>query len=331
MLGIFRTNQFLINLLLLFYAAALHLSAFILPEAIWEIPARGVLSTLVYQWLPPFSMWADITAILLVFVQAVILNVFFADNRITKEYTLFPGLFYILLSSFFPEFLYLSPLLMANTFYLLAYKELFATYRKPKAAKPIFNAGLWLGLASLFYFPFTFFLIWGFISLNVTRAFRIRERYMLLTGMLVPYILAGSAYFYWESLDAFIQLQFISNFSWLDLKETDGSLFYIKLFALGLLVLVILLSYGSYSSRTTIDVQKKISLLYWGLLFGGLSLLFQSNITLADSAILTIPLGILLSINFTRLSNRWAESWHLLLITALLIFHYHSFFFLSSL
>lgn len=326
MLEIFRTNQFIVNILLLFYAGVLHLSAIIWPDTSWAVPAHGVLADWVYGWVGAVGRWPEILATLLVFVQAVILNAFFSDNRLTREFTLFPGLFYLLVASALPDFLHLSPLLMANTFYLLAFREAFSIYRRPQAAGAIFNAGFWVGLASLFYFSFVIFLVWGFVALNIMRAFRIRERFMILIGLLVPYILLGVYYFYTNRWADWIQRQFVENFEWLDLPGAATTWLIVQLVFLGLILLVVLLSYGNYASRQTIDVQKKISLMYWGLFLGGLSLFFQADITIDHAAILAVPMGMLLSLTFVNASRQWAEAWHLLLLAAILFLQYRSFF-----
>ena len=326
MLNIFRTNQLIFNFFLLLYAGVLHLSAIAWPDLAWEVPTHGLLAGWVYQWIGSTGRLAEIISVLLVFSQAILLNVFFVNNRITRDYTLFPGLFYILIASALPEFLHLSPLLMANTFYILAYKELCATYRRSIAAAQIFNSGLWIGLASLFYFSFILFLIWGFIGLNIMRAFRIRERFMLFMGLLVPYILIATYYFYTGQWGEWVQLQFTNNYAWLDFSKAVSNLFVLKGSLLGLLLLILIMSYGNFYSRRTIDVIKKFNLMYWALLFGGCSLLFQAGLTIEHLAILTVPMGMLLSVIFVQLSSNWAEFWHLLLIAAVLFFQYYSFF-----
>lgn len=326
MLNIFRTNQLIVNIFLLFYAGGLHLSAILWPDMDWTAPQHGALADWVYGWIGSAGRMAEIAATLLVFLQAVLLNVFFSSNRITREYTLFPGLFYILIASAIPEFLHLSPLLLANTFYLLAYKELFDTYRRPSAAAAIFNSGFWIGVASLFYFSYVEFLIWGFVGLNIMRAFRIRERFMLLIGLVAPYILMGAYHFYVDQWDTWIQSQFIDSFDWLDFQKLPSNLLMIKLGLLGLLLLVLLLGYSGSSGRRTIDVQKKVNLMYWGLLFGGFTLLIQAGITIEHILILAVPMGMLLSIVFVGLSSRWAEALHILLVATVLFFQYHNFF-----
>ncbi len=124
--------------------------------------------------------------IVLLSLQAVLINVLVSNHRLASEVSLFPGLFYILIASSLPDFLCFSPIHLANTFLIIALGILMATYKQSSCADLIFNVGLWLGVASLFYPPFLLFLFVGMAGLNVLRAYKIRERLMILAGMADP-------------------------------------------------------------------------------------------------------------------------------------------------
>ena len=149
---------------------------------------------------------------------------------------------------------------------------------------------------------------------------------MLLIGMLVPYILTTVYYFYTGRLEEWIQIQFVNSYGWLDFQTTQSNLFSAKTLLFGVILLGLLINFGRYSNRRTIDVQKKISLMYWGLLFGGLSIIIQADVSLEHLSIMAIPIGMLLSIAFVQLSRRWAEAWHLLLVAIALFFQYYAYF-----
>jgi len=193
-LALFRTNQFVANILLLLYAVVVRGSVFIHSETV-ALSQPGIFSKLLYQWLPPNSIEGFAVATILVFIQAVILNIAVGKNRIANEISLLPGMFYVLLSSAFSEFLYLSPLILANTFYIIVLMELFSTYRKYSAAGAIFNIGLWAGVASLFYGSYLFLFILGMAGLAILRSFKLKEQLMAISGLLVPYILTGTYFF----------------------------------------------------------------------------------------------------------------------------------------
>jgi len=148
-LGFFRTNQITANFLLILYVIVARSAIFVFPQD-WEPVSSGLFSDAVYRLVGTSGLWPAIWAAMLVFVQAVLVNALVAKFRIANEITYFPGVFYVLLSSCIPEFHYLSPALMANTFYILAFYELFDTYKKLSAASWLFNLGLW----RLFTLPF---------------------------------------------------------------------------------------------------------------------------------------------------------------------------------
>jgi hypothetical protein len=138
---------------------------------------------------------------------------------------------------------------------------------------------------------------------------------MVLTGVLVPYILRTLYFFWFDQLDYFLNQQFSLPDAWFDFRPAPAlSAPYFKLGLFAVLLLVVLFSHNQYLTKKTIQQQKKINLLFWGLLCGGLTLSFQPAIQLDHLLILAPPLGLLLAINFTRLNRNWSELLHLLLL-----------------
>lgn len=324
MLNLFRTNQLLFSVLLIFYAAVLHLVVFVIPID-WQPSSYGYLSAKLYDWIGYKGLIPDILAIVLLFLQATAINSIVATHRLDDSVTLFPGLFYILISSALPQFLHLSPLLLANTFYLIAISELFKVYKKPAAADNIFNIGFWISVASLFYFSYAIFIIMGLVGLNILRAFNLQERLIALSGALVPYILVGVYAFWIDEWTVFVQQQFVKNLAFLDFKGLPGIESYLKIAFVDIFLIVAIFSYGAYNLKKNIQVQKKFDVLYWGLLFSAFTILFQSGIQLDHLLIFAVPLGIMISINFTSLSRRWAEILHLFILLVIFIFQYQQF------
>jgi hypothetical protein len=322
-LSLFRTNQLLNNFLLLFYVAILYVHVFLMPQG-WEPSQAGILAHSVYQWLPWNSLTADIIAALLVLLQGIMINFLIADNRLNAETNLFPGFFYILIASALPEFTHLSPVHMANTFYILALINMFSIYNNNRSAGAIFNIGFLIGLGSLFYFSYWVLLLVGFFSLRILRAFKIQERLMLLAGALVPYLLLGTYYFWHDQLAYFLDFQFNTGFQWWSVFFVDSlpSIDYFKLGLMGLLILLALVSYNQNISKRVRESQKKMSILYWMLFLGVFTLLVQADFHLDHILVIAVPLGILLSFNFTQLSRNWAELLHFFLLLIVLFFQY---------
>ncbi len=325
MLQLFRTNQFAVNILLLFYASLLWFSTFVIAHPV-SVVKGGALGELFLFWVDPTSTAANLIAIILVFFQAFLVNVLVSKYRMASELSLFPGVFYILLTSFFPDFLYLSPILIANTFLILLFYELFDTYRQPSSAAKIFNVGFFVGLASLIYGSYFLFIFLAIIALSILRAFRTKEIVILVIGLGVPYFLGGTLSFWLDQWDFFWQAQFGNVYEFLNFVGGATWINYAKLSFIGLLLLIVIFSYRSYNLKKNIRIQKNISIFYWALLIGALSLLVQSPIALIHLLIIVPVLAILLSFSFLKFSKPTAEALHLIFLICALLLQYKTLF-----
>lgn len=317
MLTFFRTNQVFYSVLLIFYILLLRFSVFLAPFQ-WEPSGHGVFSELVYGLIGSQTLVAHGTAIVLVLIQAFLVNLIAINGRLANEVNLFPGLFYVWISCCIPDFLYLSPVLMGSTFFLMSVHELFDTYKNPACADRLFNAGLWMGVASLFYFPFAFFLLFLLAGLNILRAFNLQEVLMIGLGMFLPYLLTA-LYFFWVGAPGrFWDIQFSRNLSFWEFGGGMGWEAAIKLLIFGILIVFVLFNNGFYLIKKNIQVQKKISILYWALVAAVISVPFQTNVNLEHLLMLAPALGILLSFTFTSMKPQWAESIHFLMVVVAL-------------
>ena len=106
---------------------------------------------------------------------------------------------------------------------------------------------------------------------------------------------------------------------------TSGFAFWAAVCGFSIVLILALTQFGGLVYRKTIQVQKKLSLLYWTMLIGGLSTLTIKGIQIENWLSVTIPLGIVTGFVFTNMPRRWSESLHLMLLAAVLILHYKQF------
>lgn len=298
-------------------------SAFFVPSVKEQYEGHGVLSDWLIGYWGTTGPLATSIGIAIVFFQALLINIIVAKFRMANGVSLFPGLIYALLTSMFPEFLSLSPALMANTFFIVALWELYETYRKNNVAGNIFNVGFWIGVASLFYFSEVVFLVLALIGLNVLRVFKFKELLMLLIGFLVPYIIS-SVYFFWnDSLKAFLQKYIYDSFSFLDFYILNDISSYIKLGFMALLGLIVFISFNEYYAKKNIQAQKNISVLYWIIFIATISFFIQTEVQFFHLLLFTVPIGILLSFNFQKFNPPIAEAIHLLLFVAIIVWQFN--------
>ncbi len=321
MLALFRTNQALANILILLYLGLVRAVVFIHPPDITPL-SEGILSSWVLQSSPPSSNEAKIAAIMLIFIQAIFINGFMWRYRIGSQLTLLPGMFYALAASILPDFLTLSPILLANTFLILALYYLFSIYRRPQAADLIFDVGIWIGTASLFYFSYWVFMFWGFIGLATLRGIRPKEFLMLLIGMLIPYFLLG-VYLYWNNrLPELLGNHVFGNAAFCDFSfPLHDTMTYLKFGMLGALVLLSMFSAAS-SGRRDVSTEKFVNILYWMLIIAAATWVAQRHVGLSNLQVLSLPLGLLLSLAVFKIKESFAETLHFLLLLVILIVQY---------
>lgn len=321
-LSIFRTNQIFTGILYIFYIVALWHPVFVFPSPPVH-QTSGIFGIKLNDWSEGHLFSSQVVAILLLWGQALLVSTLVNRHRISPDSNLIPGLIYILVTSCFKEFLHLSPVLVANTFFLIALYNLFDTYKKTSCADLLFNTGLWLGIASLFYMPYLYFIVFCFIAINILRSANLKEYLIVLNGLMVTYFLAGVYFFWQDQLPWFFEQQFhrqagfiIPHLKWDNAAGIPAGIFLT-------LILFTLFNAGSYTYKQNISTQKFISVLFLALFFGGVVVLFQQQISLDNLLITAIPVGIFLGITFSSIRNRLAgEMFHLILFTAVILTHY---------
>ena len=318
-LQFFRTNQLLVSLLLVFYALLLRWGA---PA---EVPGTaGIWGAAMREWITGPTARYLLGAVLLT-LQATFLNFTVARNRLSRDLGQLPGLGYILVASLLPAFLDLSGPLLANTFLLLAYGELCATYKLGRANHRLFNAGLWIAVASLFYVGYLLFLPWVFLGINSLRKPSAREWIVALLGAATVYWLVGVLYYWGDAFAHFRTLQ-LEAFGALDFRGSGKWSSWVAVGGFLLLLLYLLVQAGRLVTRTTIDVRKKINLLYLALLFSPLVLVLQGTLYLEALLVAAVPLGGLLGLHFLRLRPAVAEALHLVLLVGVLVWRFRGYF-----
>lgn len=281
-------------------------------------------SNSIQAWLLGFfeSAWSqEVVASLFVFIQAVYLNRIIICNRLSQEITLLPGLCYIVLCSLIPSYTNLSLPLISNFFILMFISKAFKFYKRPKAASLVFDIGLHISLAAIFYWPCFILFLAGYISLMVLRSVKWQDRIHFLCGVLLPFAL------WWVYAHSYTEngkevLQYIGTIGVFKslLGYTPVEYLYISMVLI--LILSTLFKYGSLVKKKSIQVQKKIDILFWVLLCSGFATLWAGF----DPPLLLIswiPVAYFLSqglLSFKKPLN--AELIHLFTLVFLFLLHF---------
>jgi hypothetical protein len=321
-LTLFRTNQAVANIIVLAYLFIIRFSLF--THAFPWNPDNsnaGMPSLWVFQFISRFGINPALVSLALVFVQAFYINLMYRNYRATQEVTLLPGVFYALAASLMPEFMNLSPILLANTFLLLAIENVYSVYRANDCADKIFNIGFWIGVASTFQFSFTMFLVAFFVGLTIMRGFRLNEFLMFFIGFFIPHILL-SVYMFWINQLGGMKQNISDNLGFFNIQMHHEQFASLKIILASILIGFVLITSGLLYSKRNVTAQKYVSILYWVLFAAFGTILMQANIGLQHFLILSVPLGILLSFCLQSINSNTTEMVHLLIVVAALLLQY---------
>nr|MBS0037521.1 hypothetical protein [Saprospiraceae bacterium] len=189
MLQIFRVNQLFNSLLLLPYALLLNHRLFFVAQQDYPSGTDGLIAGGFEYFNNQYPLSASLMLILMLFIQALILNRISIIFRIGNEPNLFPGMIYLIFCSFFPAFQYLTGLVVGQFFFLLAVYCLFDTYKRHRDIGNLFNSAFWMSLASMYYTPFFIGFLLILIGGFILKSMKGRDFLLILNGLLVPYFL----------------------------------------------------------------------------------------------------------------------------------------------
>ncbi len=320
LISIFKENLFFNSLLLLPYAIIIRLYSLIHPLKLTPVEEGGTLYKLLLKILPENPLIYSIFSIIIVFIEAILINRLVIKNRFTRDMSLLPGMFFILLSSLSPEMLKFSPFITGLFFIILSFNELFKTYKKYYSERMLYNVGLYMSIAVLFYFNFVILfiiLILGFLSI---RTLKIRELFQLLSGVLtVIYFYAFTMFFYDKNIILpKIKIYTISRYFTHDIASIIIYSIFIFLFFYSTF------TYRKFIIKKSIQSQKKINILFWLLLFTIIiSIFFKPGFLLNYMVVIAFPLSVFVSMIYQRIKNNLiAEIVNFVIIFTILVYHF---------
>jgi len=312
-LAIFRNNQVSTAILLAIYIALLHLPAMLG----WVAPpvnvgsGHSLLYGDIFGWLGADARRSAIAATILVFFQALLVNYLVDSFRMMNDRNWVPGAMYALAASCLPDMLFLSPALVAVTVVPISLGRVFSVYKQASAFGAIFDSAFWLTLGALFHPPVAWLLPVCFAGFFSLRSFNSREQVVFFTGILVPFMLALTAYFWFDAASAFMAGQFSQGLGFAMYSLPTDLHHILKTGLIAILFLIVLFGFNVYYFKKLIQVQKYITILFWFLFAGLAAVLLHGNGRLDQFILLMPPVAVFLSYSIQSLRNAFmAEVFH---------------------
>jgi hypothetical protein len=195
-LNIFRNYNPYSVIVLFLLAIFLKLATIIHPEAVFVASQSEVLWLKLGAFLQtilgnsPFLI--TFFAVCNLFGQGIFLNAIANRHHLFPKSNYLPALTYILVTSLFKDWNFLSAALVGNWLLLFMLSSMLKLYATTDGGKQIFNIGCCISLTAMLIFPSIFFIALLLLALAILRPFKAAEWMVGLLGILTPfYFLAG--------------------------------------------------------------------------------------------------------------------------------------------
>ena len=143
----------------------------------------------------------QIFSILIVYLQALYLSIICNLNNVYGDRTMLPGFIYVILASCFVDYFYVTPLLLGLTFILPVFHWMFQNLKINSNDELFYLSGVFIGIASMFQFYLSLFLIWHLLYLMLFIKPPLRVYFSTFIGYMMPLIIVW-LYYYISGIDS---------------------------------------------------------------------------------------------------------------------------------
>ena len=303
LIRIFRKSYLLQYFFLLLLGILLWLGAFIKPISfepnINEFLNPGYFWTI--SLIGNSGLLANVIAFIIIIAGALLFNYTLTKNDLVPKNTLIPSMVYLVLMSHSPNLLYFHPVLVSGLLIIIVLYYIFQVYTEEEAFPQIFNAGFMLGIASLFYFPSIYFILFLWITFILYRLFKWREWLIPVFGFLTPYILLFTYYFWFNKLDVVLSAysDYFSHLAIFDFTFDYPVINYIIILFIILFMFWSLFLLSAEIPEKIISIKKRYWTVFWLFIMALLTYLFCQSFYSSHQILILIPGAIFISYTFS--------------------------------
>ncbi len=303
LVNIFKKKYTLQILLLAIVPLAFWSQAFINPPEVISNKFDTPLYEIIYDFAKDFQLFSTITAFVMVFLQGLLLNQLFTNNHLSQKNTFLPAFIYILLMSCSYHCMTLSSILVSNFLIIFALYFFLRCHDKKEGIDEIYNSCTLLSLASLFYAPAIFFILWIWFGLIIYKLYKWRSWLMSILGIITPYILLV-IFYYLNGQDIHSNiLEITKDWFHLDFHFLNQPIQVVYIASLVLFSIPAIFTTLSSRSNRVIEYRKKSAVMFTMLIISLLPF-FLSKTEYNMSFIFAITLSFFLSNFFLHYHNQ---------------------------
>ncbi len=303
------------------------LTLLVLLTVLWWLPETLLLAKLHKTAPLPFSPWLSFSgAIFLFLITAFVVNHIGTTHRLSDRNSYLIAFFFILTGSA-SGFTTTPTLFLAATFFFaLFYRKVYSFQNNASIILAAFDAGLFLGLTSLFYPPAILLVLFTWFALVIYQTDQWRAYITVVLGVALPWFFAFTGYFLFDKLPE-LAPRFLQYFSFRNAvnpfhTQTGAAMFTL----ITVVTLVAVLKILSKLQSFKINRRQHALVSLWGLIFTASAVLLF-NPPYQALLLVTVPVSLVLGMFFSQIKKlRWAERFVLLWILFVFVNQYLSLF-----
>ena len=162
--------------------------SFIEPVMMPEPGTYAPLYGLLYDWMGAKPLVATLVGLMIMLLEAMLLNEMLYERKMVAQNTLMPALIYVILMSGVKAGQTVTPILMVNLMMLLALRNIMKTSNVSMTLNMTFGTATYIALATMFYMPSALMIVPLLLMFPVYQLYSWRDWVVMILGLLAPYI-----------------------------------------------------------------------------------------------------------------------------------------------
>ena len=258
MLNFFKNSYISQQIVVVAIALLLWMPAFITKSAFVPSEFQTPLYNIIVSLLDFSPFLLNALTFLVYLLSVFLFNSMLSANRLVSKYSTTGAFSFVVMMCCSPELHSCYPFIFACPFILMAMHTLFLIYQTDAPENYMMNIGYFIGIASLFYYPSVFLIIWVLLSLLIFKFREVRLFLIPIMGFMLINALLLCISFMFGKYDMLIDSysHFFRNIAFsVELTSVNKILLIIS----GVLFLVsVLRTVGSQGSDKGTNVRKRV-------------------------------------------------------------------------
>lgn len=185
MLNFFKHSNISQQIAVVVIALVLWLPAFITKSAFIPSEFQTPLYNIIVSLLDFSPFLLNALAFIVYLLSVFLFNSVLSANRLVSKYSTIGAFSFVVMMCCSPELHSCYPFIFACPFILMAMHTLFLIYQTDAPENYMMNIGYFIGIASLFYYPSAFLMIWVLLSFLIFKFKEIRFVLIPITGFMI--------------------------------------------------------------------------------------------------------------------------------------------------